>query len=321
MRKKTWLWLGVLTALLLGLALLLALVFPLGAKKTPLTQETFLASPPDYAREPGCVVNGDRPFFTAEELREARGLRFSEQDALGRSGPALALLGPETLATEKRSPIGDLRPSGWHTVRYDDRIEDRYLYNRCHLVAYQLCGENADPRNLITGTRYMNIEGMLPLEIQVGDYIEASGRHVLYRVTPVFLGRELLARGVLLEARSLEDGGRSLQLCRYVFNVQPGVLIDYADGESRADPSWTAPSTERPAPPADADPDSELQSCPAPTDAVQEELYVLNTRTLRFHRPGCPSAEEISEGNRVEFRGSREELLEQGYSPCGRCGP
>lgn len=308
MRKTAWLWLGALIALLLGLTLLLALGLPSGARKTPLTREAFLAAPPAYAGESGCVVNGDRPFFTEEERKAAAGLRFSELDALGRCGPAQALLGPETLATEKRGPIGELRPSGWHTVRYDDRIEDRYLYNRCHLVAYQLCGENADPRNLITGTRYMNIEGMPPVEILVGDYIEDSGRHVLYRVTPVFLGRELLARGVLMEARSLEDGGRGLQLCRYVFNVQPGVLIDYADGESRADPAWSAP-------------EDEARRDPEAGDAAQEESYVLNTRTLRFHRPDCPSAEEISEGNRVLFRGTREELLERGYSPCSRCGP
>lgn len=304
MRKRPWILIGALAALLLGAAILLAVAGLSGAGKGPLSRERFLASPPAYEGEPGCVVNGDRPFFTEEDLKDADGLRLSELDRLGRCGPAAALLGPETQATEKRGAIGDVRPSGWHTVRYDDRIEDRYLYNRCHLLAYQLSGENADPRNLITGTRYMNVEGMLPVEILVGNYIQQSGRHVLYRVTPVFLGRELLARGVLMEAQSLEDGGRGLQLCRYVFNVQPGVLLDYASGESRADPTWKVPEGEV-----------------GPEPDAREAVYVLNTRTLRFHLPDCPAAAEIAEGNRIDFRGSREEVLEMGYSPCGVCGP
>ena len=298
---------ALITLLLLaGLWLGFRLLSPASAPFSP--RDALLLSPPAYGGAAGCTLNGDRPFFTPEELRETTGLSLSEPDALGRSGAALALLGPETLATEKRGPIGDVKPSGWHTVRYDDRIEDRYLYNRCHLLASQLCGENTDPRNLITGTRYLNLEGMLPLEILVGDYIEKSGGHVLYRVTPVFLEGELLARGVLLEARSLEDEGRGLEFCRYVFNVQPGVLIDYADGESRPDPAWSPPAGEARA---------EVESKELP----REEVYVLNTRTMRFHRPDCQAAGEIAEGNRLLFQGSREDALEMGYSPCGRCEP
>ena len=165
-----------------------------------LTREDFLQAPPVYAGEPGCVVNGDEPFFTREDFAAEEGFTFSELDQLGRCGPARGLLSLDTRPTEKRGPIGTVRPSGWHTVRYDDRIEDRYLYNRCHLLGYQLCGVNDDPRNLITGTRYMNIEGMLPVENAVNAYIGLNKVHVLYRVTPVFLGEDLLASSLFEDA-------------------------------------------------------------------------------------------------------------------------
>ena len=138
------------------------------------------------------------------------------------------------MPTEKRGEIGSVHPSGWHTVKYDRSvIPDQYLYNRCHLIAYQLSGENANERNLITGTRYMNVQGMLPFEEQVGDYVRQTGNHVMYRVTPVFKGTELVARGVLMEAESVEDRGRGVSFCVYVYNVQPGIQIDYQTGESR----------------------------------------------------------------------------------------
>ncbi len=238
-RRKRLLW--ILAALLVLLAVL-TLLWTQRQVPAPLTREDVLRDPPSYAGEPSLILNGDRPFFTGEEQKNTRGIQLSERDSLGRCGPAMALLGPETRATEPRASLAGIRPSGWHTVRYDDRIEDRYLYNRCHLLGFQLSGVNADPRNLITGTRWLNVQGMLPLEILVGDYIERSGGHVLYRVTPVFRGEDLLASGVLLEALSAEDGGKALSLCRYVFNVQPGVLIDYRDGASRPDPPWTGDS-------------------------------------------------------------------------------
>ena len=154
-------------------------------------------------------------------------------DRLGRCGPATACLGRETMPTEERGPIGMIRPSGWHTVRYDDLIEDKYLYNRCHLIAYMLAGENDNERNLITGTADMNVAGMFPFELETANYILNTGNHVLYRVTPCFAGNDLVASGVLMEAYSIEDNGRGLSFNVFVFNIQPGIVIDYRTGYSR----------------------------------------------------------------------------------------
>ena len=182
-------------------------------------------------------INGGVPFFREEELTAEPFESYSPLDSLGRCGPATCCLGRETMPLEARGEIGTVRPSGWHTVRYDDLIEDKYLYNRCHLVAYMLSGENDNALNLITGTAYMNTVGMLPFERETADYLLESGNHVLYRVTPVFRGGDLVAEGVLMEARSVEDRGAGLMFCVFVFNVQPGIEIDYADGASRRLPS------------------------------------------------------------------------------------
>ena len=200
--------------------------------------DAFLLDPPQFDGNAITEINGNTPLFTKEEIALKPGINYSSLDALGRCGPALGLLGPETIPQEKRGIIGDVRPSGWHTVRYDDRIEDRYLYNRCHLIGYQLAGDNADPQNLITGTRYLNMSGMLPYENLVFSYISRTGNHVLYRVRPIFVGENLLASGVLMEAYSIEDHGKDLSFCIYAHNVQPGVVIDYLTGESSADDQW-----------------------------------------------------------------------------------
>lgn len=192
-----------------------------------------LADLPAFQEEPGVEVNGNVPYFTEEELAGGSGAQYSELDALDRCGPATVLVRREGMPTGEREGVGQYKPSGWHTVRYDDLIEGKYLYNRCHLIGWQLTGENAEPRILITGTRYLNVKGMLPYENQVARYVEKTGQSVLYRVTPVFQGEELVARGVLMEAQSVADGGEGLQFCVYLYNVQPGVDIDYATGESR----------------------------------------------------------------------------------------
>ena len=309
---------------------------PAAPMETPFDLAAFLAAPPPFEGEPGLILNVDRPLFTEEELRGTEGVRYSPLDALGRCGPALALLGPETLPAEERGPIGSVRPSGWQTVRYDDRIEDRYLYNRCHLIGYQLAGGNDDPENLITGTRFLNVSGMLPLENSLFAYIVRTGNHVLYRVSPVFRGEDLVASGVLMEARSLE--GEGVCLCRYLFNEQPGVIIDHASGKSRPDPDYVIPLTPElspvpviapgeqgkelppdgaatPEPEADAPvPDTAEAEAPVPT-------YILNISSMRFHDPSCPSVEEMKEKNREDFFGTREEALALGYQPCGRCHP
>lgn len=183
---------------------------------------------PEYAGEAAYEVPGG-PYFTDAEVTDRTFLSFPALDALGRCGAAVGCLGPELAPGEARGSIGAVKPSGWHTVKYDG-IEGNYLYNRCHLIGYQLCGENANERNLITGTRYLNVQGMEPYERMTADYIAASGNHVMYRATPVFAGDDLVARGVLLEAASVEEDDFSF--CVFCYNVQPGVVIDYATGES-----------------------------------------------------------------------------------------
>ncbi len=186
---------------------------------------------PDYSGQPYVVLEDNWPDFDAGELTLEAFETYSELDALGRCGPAYANICLEIMPTEPRGDIGQVKPSGWQTVKYDC-VDGKYLYNRCHLIGYQLAGENANRKNLITGTRYMNVEGMLPFENMVDDYVENTGNHVLYRVTPVFEGANLVASGVQLEAFSVEDEGEGVCFNVYVYNVQPGVGIDYATGES-----------------------------------------------------------------------------------------
>ena len=188
---------------------------------------------PEYEGEPFVLINQNIPFFEKDDYTTESFENYSELDELGRCGAAYANISKELMPTEERGQIGDVRPSGWHTVKYPDLIEDRYLYNRCHLIGYQLSGENANEKNLITGTRYMNVEGMLPFENKVADYVRRSDNHVLYRVTPVFAGNNLVATGVLMEAYSVEDRGEGVCFCVFVHNVQPGIEIDYRTGESK----------------------------------------------------------------------------------------
>lgn len=183
-----------------------------------------------YNGNPYVELNNNVPYFINENLKTTPFQDYVDLDKLGRVGAATACLGPETIPTEKRSPIGMIKPAGWHTVKYPDIIKDRYLYNRCHLIAYELSGQNANEKNLTTGTRYLNISGMLPFENKTRKYIDDTGHHVLYRVTPIFLDNELVCRGVIMEAKSVEDN--NLQFCVYCFNVQPGIVIDYKTGNS-----------------------------------------------------------------------------------------
>ena len=188
---------------------------------------------PAYSGTPYVEIHDNKPFFTEEDMTTNSFENYAPLDLLGRCGTAFVNIGKDIMPTEERGPIGMVKPSGWHTVKYPDVIEDLYLYNRCHLIGYQLSGENANEKNLITGTRYMNVEGMLPFENKVADYVEDTGNHVLYRVTPRFTGNNLVADGVLMEACSVEDSGEGLQFCVFVYNVQPGIEIDYATGKSK----------------------------------------------------------------------------------------
>ncbi len=191
-----------------------------------------LSSIPAYSGSPCVELNGNEPQFTEEDKARGSFEEYSPLDSLGRCGVAFALIGTETMPTEKRGSIGSVKPSGWHTIRYNGIVDGNYLYNRCHLIGYQLAGENANPKNLITGTRYLNVEGMLPFEDEVASYVDRTGNHVLYRVTPVFDGSSLVASGVQMEAWSVEDSGAGVSFDVYCYNVQPGIDIDYATGDS-----------------------------------------------------------------------------------------
>ena len=188
---------------------------------------------PQYSGSDYVEINGNIPFFRESDITTEAYEEYSPLDRLGRCGPATACLSRELMPTEERGEIGMIKPSGWHTVRYDDLIEDKYLYHRCHLIAYMLAGENDNKLNLITGTGYMNVSGMLPFEIETAEYILDTGNHVLYRVTPCFFEDDLVASGVLMEAYSVEDNGRGLSFNVFIFNIQPGIVIDYKTGNSR----------------------------------------------------------------------------------------
>ena len=249
------------------------------------------------------VLSENQPDFTQEELDQAaQGFEeYSPLDALGRCGTAYASVGLDTMPTQDRESISSVKPSGWQTAKYDTELVDGgYLYNRCHLIGFQLTGENANERNLITGTRYMNVEGMLPFENLVADYVKETSNHVLYRVTPLYEGDNLVASGVLMEAGSVEDEREGICFNVYVYNVQPGIGIDYATGASWAEGEQ-----------------GEIQSSPTPAGTA----YVLNTNTKKFHLPTCASVEDMKPENRTDYTGSREALLDEGYSPCGQCKP
>ena len=192
-----------------------------------------LASVPAYSGQPYAIVNDNKPYFTDADLTAVSFETYSDLDSLGRCGLAYASVGKDLMPTEERGSIGQVKPSGWHTIKYDN-VDGKYLYNRCHLIGYQLTAENANEKNLITGTRYLNVQGMLPFENMVADYVKETGNHVLYRVTPVFEGSNLVASGVQIEAWSVEDDGEGICFNVYCYNVQPGVEIDYASGESQA---------------------------------------------------------------------------------------
>lgn len=192
-----------------------------------------LSSIPEFnGKDAYVVLNNNEPNFTKEDMTTKSFEKYSKLDELGRCGVAFANVGKDIMPTEKRGKIGQVKPTGWHTVKYDC-VDGKYLYNRCHLIGYQLTGENANRENLITGTRYLNIDGMLDFENAIDDYVEKTGNHVLYRVTPVFKGKELVCRGVQMEGLSVEDNGKGIKFNVFAYNAQPGVEIDYATGESK----------------------------------------------------------------------------------------
>ena len=253
---------------------------------------------PAFSDKPYIAVNGNTPYFTENEIVSDSYEFYSELDTLGRCGVTIACIGKELMPTEDRGNIGQVKPTGWHTVKYDC-VDGKYLYNRCHLIGYQLTGENANVNNLVTGTRYMNVTGMLPFENMVADYIKETGNHVMYRVTPIFDGDDLLCRGVLMEGYSVEDEGEGICFNVFVYNAQPSIEIDYSTGESRLNEG-----------------ENEVSH-----NEQQANTYILNTNSKKFHHPDCSSVSKISENNKQVFEGTREALIDDGYSPCGICKP
>ena len=285
-----------ITKVLSALALLLALLTGCAEPVVSVSQPPYidLNAIPAWEGQPYFIIDGNTPGFTELDLTNDAFERYSALDTLGRCGSAYACVSEALLADEDRGSLASITPSGWVNRQYDF-IDGKYLYNRCHLLGFQLTGNSASKRNLITGTRYLNIQGMLPFENQVADHVKDYSHHVLYRVTPLFRENDLVCRGVQMEAYCV-DCGNSAPFMFHVFcyNVQPGVLIDYETGESTFS-------------------EIGLNS--------EKKTYVLNTSSKKFHDPDCGNAANISDKNRDKIKITREELIYRGYEPCGVCKP
>ena len=252
-------------------------------------------------------VNDNNPYFTEDEMQSKCFEKYSELDEYGRCGVAMACIGKDIMPTEERGEIGQIKPSGWHTIKYSEVIEDNHLYNRCHLIAYQLAGDDNE-KNLITGTRFLNIDGMLPLENKVANYIYSNPQnHVMYRVTPIYIDGDLVASGVLIEAESIETN--EISFCVYCYNEQPGISIDHKTGESEYTGDYLEEAQKK-----------LYESVKRNSENEGEEVkYILNTNSGKFHTPECDSVREMKEKNKKETALSKEELIEQGYAPCHIC--
>ncbi len=257
-----------------------------------------LADIPEYSGSPYIAINGNQPSFTENDYTTEAFEEYAKLDHLGRCGVTFACVGKETMPTEKRGDIGMVKPTGWVTSKYDF-VDGRYLYNRCHLIGHQLTGENANTSNLITGTRYMNTQGMLPFENMIADYVKETDNHVLYRVTPIFDGENLVASGVQMEAWSVEDDGEGICFNVYCYNVQPGVVIDYATGKNWLDEKAT-------------------ESEDLNVDKNAE--FVLNTSSKKIHSSDCTGAKNMSEKNKQVVKGDKlSSYINNGYELCGSC--
>lgn len=268
-----------------------------------------LSSIPAYSGKAYVVVNNNNPYFEKSDLTTKSFEQYAPLDSLGRCGVAYANIGRDIMPTEERGSIGMVKPSGWHSIRYEN-VEGKYLYNRCHLIGFQLSAENANTSNLITGTRYLNIQGMLPFENMVADYVKGTNNHVLYRVTPIFEGNNLLASGVLMEGYSIEDNGDGICYNVYCYNVQPGIKINYSTGDSEAEdgsaPYGSSAAVTKPS-----------QSSSNSSSAS----YVGNKNTKKFHYPTCSSVGQMKESNKKYLNCTRDQAIQQGFDPCGRCCP
>ncbi len=286
---------------LISLALLVIFCFSVSAcsfkdESVVSSKSISVSDIPEYSNSAYIKIDNNIPSFKDSEMTTKSFEKYSEIDNLGRCSVAYACVGKDIMPAEKRGTIGSVKPSGWHTVKYDC-IDGKYLYNRCHLIGYQLTGENANIKNLITGTRYLNVEGMLPYENMVADYVKETDNHVLYRVTPIFERDNLLVSGVQMEAKSVEDNGDGISFNVYCYNVQPDIVIDYKTGES-----WEVGNEKS-------------------ISESDTRTYILNTNTKKFHLKSCSSAKNLPDKNREEYSGNRNDLISKGYEPCKKCNP
>lgn len=283
--------------------------------------EDLLAGIPGWSGYAFCYVNGNVPDFEPDEIWTSTQEYLEPLDSLGRCGTANSCIGQDGMPTEPRGDISSIEPTGWHHDTYEF-VEGEALFNRCHLIGHQLSGDDAVPRNLITGTSYLNRSGMLPFENAIASYVKDTGNHVMYRVTPVFIGDELVARGVHMEAVSVEDGGEGLAFNAFCYNAQPGVDIDYRTGDNKLSEDTAMlgkylngelivmPNTRG--------------GIPASEESTADPIrttYILNTNTGKFHYPDCESVKDMSDWNRQEIEAARSELIERGFTPCGNCKP
>lgn len=262
-------------------------------------------------KAPFIRVNGNKPTFTKKEIKKKSYQKFSKLDSLGRCGVAIASIGKDIMPKSKRTSISSVYPSGWHTYRYAS-VAGRYLYNRCHLIGHQLTGQNANAKNLITGTRYLNVDGMLPFEDEVAECVKFSNKHVMYRVTPLYKGKNLVASGVQMEAYSVEDKGKSCSFNVYCYNVQPGIKINYKTGTSKGSGKISGGKTSN---------GKKYKKKYSNKKVKKSGKYVISKNTRKFHYASCTYVKRIKNSNRQFFNGSRKTLINQGYSPCKSCRP
>ncbi len=303
------------------------------SQNTEIVQSVEEAENKGYDGNAYVEINDNIPDFTDEDKKQLDAFEtYSNLDSLGRCQVAYANICQEIMPTEERGSIGQIRPSGWHTVKYNDIIDGNYLYNRCHLIGYQLAGENANEKNLITGTRYLNIIGMLEFENEVGNYVRTTDNHVLYRVTPIFEGDNLVADGVQMEAWSVEDNGKGICFNVFCYNVQPGIDIDYSTGESHVaqnaatdnkatdNKATDSKTTDNKATDNKATDNIDEKNKDNPNkDASDNMEFVINTNTKKFHIPTCSCVDDILPKNKKVESSTIAELEEKGYSPCKRC--
>ena len=273
--------------------------------KTPV--ETEVESNTEFDGQPYKVVNNNLYDESIVPIAYESYEFYSELDDLGRCGIAHACIGKDLMPTEERGSIGSVKPSGWQSVKYDC-VDGKYLYNRCHLIGYQLTAENANDKNLITGTRYLNVIGMLPFENMVADYIKETNNHVMYVVIPSYSGNNLVADGVYMMAKSVEDEGDGIEFNVFCYNIQPGIHINYEDGTSYEEVEEQEYT------------ENDVNGNDISQEEQEMKYYVINTETHKFHTDDCRYV-NLDSANQSMLLTYRESLIEDGYEPCKVCNP